>query len=210
MQYTENYSMNKPESTDYVNVDDLNDNADTIDTQLHSHELAISTLQNRPTIKTVSLMNGYLTVTDNDGNTTKYALTAETGTLSLSVALNGAEWTDITDETTITVTDNDGNTIATFSGTELAGINEETETETEEDTETEDTETNTSGEVSVNGDVGNYLITIVFNSVSEVTPTISYSLDGETYTQSETVNVDLVVDGVTIYIKADYAESEEE
>lgn len=34
MTYTTNYNLKKPEATDPVNVDDLNDNADTIDTAL--------------------------------------------------------------------------------------------------------------------------------------------------------------------------------
>ena len=38
MNYTTNYNMNKPEITDSVDIDDLNDNFDTIDTTLKSLE----------------------------------------------------------------------------------------------------------------------------------------------------------------------------
>ncbi len=34
MTYTENYNLKKPDSTDFVNIEDLNDNADTIDAAL--------------------------------------------------------------------------------------------------------------------------------------------------------------------------------
>jgi len=37
MKYTQNYNLKKPEGTDIVNIDDLNENADIIDTQLKTN-----------------------------------------------------------------------------------------------------------------------------------------------------------------------------
>lgn len=37
MQTTTNFGLKKPEGTDYINVNDLNENADKIDTELKSH-----------------------------------------------------------------------------------------------------------------------------------------------------------------------------
>lgn len=37
MKNTVNYGLNKPEGTDYINIEDLNENADKIDTELKSH-----------------------------------------------------------------------------------------------------------------------------------------------------------------------------
>lgn len=34
MKWTPNYNLNKPEQTDYINVDDLNENMDTLDEEL--------------------------------------------------------------------------------------------------------------------------------------------------------------------------------
>lgn len=42
MTYTENYKLNKPAQADFVNVDDLNDNADVIDAQMKANATAIS------------------------------------------------------------------------------------------------------------------------------------------------------------------------
>ena len=43
MKYTGNYNLKKPEGSDVVNIDDLNDNADIIDQKLKEHEDAITT-----------------------------------------------------------------------------------------------------------------------------------------------------------------------
>lgn len=40
MQYTSNYNLKKPEGSDPVNIQDFNDNADTIDTELKKRVLA--------------------------------------------------------------------------------------------------------------------------------------------------------------------------
>ena len=42
MTYTENYNLKKPAQTEFVNVDDLNDNADAIDEQMKVNAYAIS------------------------------------------------------------------------------------------------------------------------------------------------------------------------
>ncbi len=38
--YTTNYNLKKPEGTDFINVQDLNDNADKIDTAIKASESA--------------------------------------------------------------------------------------------------------------------------------------------------------------------------
>ena len=43
MKYTGNYNLKKPEGSDIVNIEDLNDNADIIDQALKSHDDAIAT-----------------------------------------------------------------------------------------------------------------------------------------------------------------------
>ena len=45
MNYTENYNLKKPEQADFVDVDDLNDNADTIDSKLKANADAASAAQ---------------------------------------------------------------------------------------------------------------------------------------------------------------------
>ena len=45
MKYTENYNLCKPENDDFYNVNQFNENADTIDTELKAHENAIETLR---------------------------------------------------------------------------------------------------------------------------------------------------------------------
>ena len=42
MTYTENYNLKKPAQADFVNVDDLNDNADVIDAAMLANATAIS------------------------------------------------------------------------------------------------------------------------------------------------------------------------
>lgn len=42
MQTTTNFGLKKPEGTDYINVNDLNENADKIDTELKSHADSIA------------------------------------------------------------------------------------------------------------------------------------------------------------------------
>lgn len=42
MNYTENYNLKKPAQADFVNVDDLNDNADVIDAAMLANATAIS------------------------------------------------------------------------------------------------------------------------------------------------------------------------
>ena len=42
MTYTDNYNLKKPAQTEFVNVDDLNDNADAIDEQMKVNADAIS------------------------------------------------------------------------------------------------------------------------------------------------------------------------
>ena len=42
MTYTDNYNLKKPGQLDYVDVDDLNDNADAIDAALQANATAIS------------------------------------------------------------------------------------------------------------------------------------------------------------------------
>lgn len=46
MKYTENYNLKKPEVTDSYNVDDFNNNADIVDTELKKHSSSISELNN--------------------------------------------------------------------------------------------------------------------------------------------------------------------
>ena len=43
MKYTENYNLKKPEGSDVVNIEDLNDNADIIDQALKAHDDALAT-----------------------------------------------------------------------------------------------------------------------------------------------------------------------
>lgn len=49
MTYTENYKLNKPDRTDFVNINDLNDNADAIDAQMKANATAISEETTRAT-----------------------------------------------------------------------------------------------------------------------------------------------------------------
>ena len=46
MNKTPYYNLNKPEGTDYYNVDDFNQNADKLDTALHNQEVVVTQLQN--------------------------------------------------------------------------------------------------------------------------------------------------------------------
>jgi hypothetical protein len=45
MNNTTNYNLKKPESTDFYNVDDSNDNMDIIDTEMKSQSDKITTLE---------------------------------------------------------------------------------------------------------------------------------------------------------------------
>lgn len=50
MQKTTNYNLKKPESTDYVNISDLNDNADIVDEELKKNADALTSHQADNTI----------------------------------------------------------------------------------------------------------------------------------------------------------------
>ena len=54
MKYTQNYNLKKPEGTDVVNIDDLNYNADVIDTELAKCIVNITNLSNTVVLKGTS------------------------------------------------------------------------------------------------------------------------------------------------------------
>lgn len=47
--YTTNYNLKKPAGTENINIADINANMDTIDTALHSHDVAMTTQTVYPT-----------------------------------------------------------------------------------------------------------------------------------------------------------------
>ena len=106
MENTTHYNLNKPELTDYAQISDLNDNADTIDGLIFDLAANLSNLA-AETVKSVSIMNGILTVSYYNGTVSKFDLSA-TGSSSMDVTVTG---NDI--EFTLTVTDNDGNAVGT-------------------------------------------------------------------------------------------------
>ena len=190
MQYTTYYAMKKPENEDLVNIDDINDNADIIDGQLHEQNLAIASINNQTTVKKVSLSNGYLTITYQDDTTSKFALAQETGTLSMTVTLSGAEWTDLTEASMITVTDGDLNVVSQSDGLAIA---------------------ETEGVITATADIGTYSIDISFEMLAEVEPTIQYSTDGEEWTDyTEAVSEDILSGEVSLYIAVTYGTEESE
>ena len=68
MQTTPNYGLKKPDGTDAVDISKLNENFDTIDTQLKANADAIST--NATAIENISLVDTAINVTDEDNHFT--------------------------------------------------------------------------------------------------------------------------------------------
>lgn len=68
MKYTTNYNLKKPELTDYVNVEDLNENADIIDQKLKENENALAAHQAEDTQQAHFAKN--IGLEDTDGNFT--------------------------------------------------------------------------------------------------------------------------------------------
>lgn len=54
MNHTENLNLNLPESTDYVNIEDLNDNAEAIDDALQALLPAVSASDNGKFLRVVN------------------------------------------------------------------------------------------------------------------------------------------------------------
>lgn len=58
MTYTENYKLNKPDRTDFVNIKDLNDNADAIDAAMQANVANIGILE---TLANMFIQNTFTT-----------------------------------------------------------------------------------------------------------------------------------------------------
>ena len=72
MQNTTNYGLKKPESTDYINVNDFNENADIIDAQLKENADSITTHKNEDATLT---QKGHVQLTNDLGESETLAVT---------------------------------------------------------------------------------------------------------------------------------------
>lgn len=88
--YTSNYNLKKPEDTDFINVQDLNDNADKIDTAILAEKTAVQTWAKNTFYNPNLLINGDLQVWQRGTSFNAYSgytadrLKTSTATMSLT------------------------------------------------------------------------------------------------------------------------------
>ncbi len=88
MKYTANYNLKKPEGTDTVNIDDLNNNADILDTEINSINEQIDTIKTQDDLfrEQINKLSAYAVASGTNNYTTSISgITALTEGMSVKI-----------------------------------------------------------------------------------------------------------------------------